>query len=118
MPTQAAAALRAAPRHLRHRVPPRIQEPRQPVVTLAHHRPDTDALVLVTCTCRRLRTAVDVDDPLALSFVLTEHLQQHLDTDHLLLEDTRTGRLSAWTADGAPDLVLTLNPPRTRKDAP
>lgn len=79
---------------------------------LAHHRAGQDALVLITCTCRQLRTAVDVDDATARDFVLWEHLHRHVDEDHLLIDDTGTGQLSTITRTAAPDLLFTLNAPR------
>lgn len=65
---------------------------------------------LITCTCRRLRTAVDVDDRQAASFVLTQHLRT--DThgeDHLLVDDLRTGVLYAIARDTEPEILLILH---------
>lgn len=112
----ASTAAHGAPRHPRDPVPPRVLDPLRHVATLTHHDPHGDALVLLTCTCRRLRTVVDVDDPRAVTFVLWEHLEQHAEVDHLLVDDLRTDRLYALTRAAAPSLLFTLNPPR--KDAP
>ena len=64
---------------------------------------------LITCGCGRLRTAVDVDDREAVTFVLCEHLRTAPGEDHLLVDDTRTGILYALTPDAEPDVLLIIN---------
>ena len=65
---------------------------------------------LATCTCRRLRTAVDVDDHQAVTFVLTQHLRADAHgEDHLLVDDLRTGVLYAVTTDAEPEILLILH---------
>lgn len=65
---------------------------------------------LITCTCRRLRTAVEVDDRRAVTFVLWQHLRTDADQeDHLLVDDLRTGVLYAVTHDAQPEILLILH---------
>jgi hypothetical protein len=65
---------------------------------------------LITCTCRRLRTAVDVDDRQAVTFVLWQHLHTDADgEDHLLVDDLRTGILYAVAQDAQPEILLILH---------
>ncbi len=77
------------------------------VATIAHAHPGE---ALITCTCRGLRTAVDVDDRAITAHVLWEHLHRHVDDDHLLVDDARTGVLYAVTGDAEPQIHLTLTP--------
>lgn len=79
-----------------------------PVATIAHHRPGE---ALLTCTCRRLREAVDVDDTEIRAFLLAEHLTAHPGHDHLLIDDARTGIWSSLTAAAAPTLALVITAP-------
>ncbi len=65
---------------------------------------------LIICTCRRLRTAVDVDDRQAVTFVLWQHLSADAHgEDHLLVDDLRTGTLYALTQDAQPEILLILH---------
>ena len=65
---------------------------------------------LITCTCRRLRTAVDVDDKQAATFVLWQHLRSDAaGEDHLLVDDLRTGVLYALTRAAEPEILLILH---------
>lgn len=65
---------------------------------------------LITCTCRQLRTAVDVDDREAVTFVLWQHLRTDADEeDHLLVDDLRAGVLYAITHDAQPEILLILH---------
>jgi len=65
---------------------------------------------LITCTCRRLHTAVDVDDRQAVTFVLLQHLRIDADEeDHLLVDDLRTGVLFVVTHDAQPEILLILH---------
>jgi hypothetical protein len=65
---------------------------------------------LITCTCGKLRTAVDVDDRQALTLVLSQHLRTNAaGEDHLLVDDTRTGILYAVTPDAEPEILLIIH---------
>jgi len=75
------------------------------VATIAHAAPGEAA---VTCTCHTLRTAVDVDDRTGLRFVLWDHLRHQPATDHLLVDDARTGVLYTLDHRAAPETLLIL----------
>lgn len=78
----------------------------QPVATIAHHRPGEARL---TCTCNTLNIAVDVDDPEIREWLLAEHLRlRHPGSDHLLIDDARTGVLSSLTPDASAEASLVL----------
>jgi hypothetical protein len=82
---------------------------------VAEIRHATPGEALITCTCRRLRTAIDVDDREAVTFVLSQHLRTDADEeDHLLVDDLRTGILYAITADAEPEILLILHGTPTR----
>jgi len=98
-----ATVQRAAPAGEAERPAPALRH----VATIAHAHPGE---ALITCTCRGLRTAVDVDDPLIARFILWEHLHRHVQEDHLLVDDARTGVLYALTGDAEPEIHLTLTP--------
>lgn len=93
-----------APRPAAPLSPPRLRH----VATIAHAAPGE---ARVTCTCRGLQARVDVDDPLIVRFVLTEHLRRCVEADHLLVDDARTGVLYAVTPGGQPEILLILTPP-------
>lgn len=61
----------------------------QPVAMVVHAAPGE---ALLTCTCRGLRVAVDVDDPEIRDYLLAEHLRvDHPGHRRLPVDDTRTG---------------------------
>lgn len=82
--------------------------PLRHVATVAHAAPGE---ALITCTCRALRTAVDVDDPQILRFVLAEHLRRDPGEDHVLVDDTRRDLLYVVTDDAEPEILLILAAP-------
>lgn len=84
---------------------PRRTPPPRHVATIAHTAPGE---ARVTCTCAALRTSVDVDDRAATRFVLWEHLDRHVNDDHLLVDDTRTGLLYTVTDANGPETRLVL----------
>jgi hypothetical protein len=84
-----------------------------PVATISHAAPGE---VLLTCTCRRLREAVDVDDTEIRAFLFAEHLAAHPGHDHLLIDDARTGAWSSFSPGGCaqPETSLVLTKAGTR----
>jgi len=86
-----------------------------PVATISLGAPGE---VRLTCTCRRLRRDVEVDDTEIRAFLLAEHLATaHPGHDHLLIDDARTGVWSSLAAAAAPTLALVINgPPRRDTD--
>lgn len=69
----------------------------QPAATVTHAAPGE---AMLTCTCRRLRTAVDVDDRELLDYLLAEHLRvSHPGYRRLPVDDTRTGAARTILAD-------------------
>lgn len=83
-----------------------------PVATIAHAAPGE---IRLTCTCRTLRKDVEVDDAEYRLFLLAEHLRRaHPGSDHLLIDDERTGVWSSVTPDAAPAVALVIaDPART-----
>lgn len=80
--------------------------PLRHVATVTHSAPGE---AVVTCTCEQLRSAVDVDAPDSLTFVLTDHLTRAANgTGRLLVDDTRTRRRYTVTDDNAPEISLLL----------